>query len=65
MIAHRLSTIQYADQIAVLRQGKILDTGKQEELLNRCRLYREMWQAHVGARNWGVTAGGKEEQLYD
>lgn len=55
VIAHRLSTIQNADQIVVLRRGRIVDRGKQEELLQRCSLYREMWQAHIGARNWAVS----------
>ena len=34
VIAHRLSTIQNADQIVVLKKGRIVDCGKQEELLN-------------------------------
>jgi ATP-binding cassette subfamily B protein/subfamily B ATP-binding cassette protein MsbA len=33
IIAHRLSTIRYADQIVVLDQGKIVETGSPEELL--------------------------------
>ncbi len=33
VIAHRLSTIQNADQIVVLKKGRIVDCGKQEELL--------------------------------
>lgn len=54
VIAHRLSTIQKADQIVVLKQGQVVDKGKQEELLSRCGLYRDMWQAHVGAKAWAV-----------
>ena len=55
VIAHRLSTIQNADQIVVLRKGQIVDLGKQEELLNRCPLYADMWKAHIGAKNWSVS----------
>ena len=55
VIAHRLSTIQNADQIVVLEKGKIVDIGKQDELLARCPLYADMWQAHVGAKNWSVS----------
>lgn len=55
VIAHRLSTIQSADQIAVLKKGQILDCGKQDELLNRCPLYMDMWKAHIGAKNWSVS----------
>ena len=59
VIAHRLSTIQNADQIVVLQKGKIVDCGKQEELLARCPLYADLWQAHIGAKNWSV--GEKKE----
>ena len=55
VIAHRLSTIQNADQIIVLKKGQIVDCGKQEELLNRCPLYADMWKAHIGAKNWSVS----------
>ena len=59
VIAHRLSTIQNADQIVVLKKGQIVDCGKQGELLERCPLYADMWQAHIGAKNWSV--GEKKE----
>ena len=55
VIAHRLSTIQNADQIVVLQRGAIADVGTQGELLARCPLYREMWQAHIGAQSWAVS----------
>lgn len=55
VIAHRLSTIQNADQIVVLKKGRIVDCGKQKELLKRCPLYADMWKAHIGAKNWSVS----------
>ena len=55
VIAHRLATIQNADQIVVLKKGRIVDCGKQEELLKRCPLYADMWKAHIGAKNWSVS----------
>ncbi len=51
VIAHRLSTITGADNIAVVKDGHIEACGKHEELLNSCALYREMWQAHIGAKD--------------
>lgn len=60
VIAHRLSTIRNADNIAVLKNGRIEAQGKQEELLESCPLYRDMWQAHAGAKNWAVSSAGKE-----
>ena len=51
VIAHRLSTITGADNIAVVRDGKIEAQGRHEELLASCPLYKEMWQAHIGAKD--------------
>ena len=59
VIAHRLSTIKNADRIVVLNDGTIEDMGSQEELMERSQLYKRMWQAHVGARNW--AAGSVKE----
>jgi ATP-binding cassette subfamily B protein len=42
VVAHRLSTISLADEIVVLDQGRIVDTGSHEELLERCPLYAEI-----------------------
>lgn len=51
VIAHRLSTIIDADNIAVVNDGRIEAQGKHKELLDTCGLYREMWQAHIGAKD--------------
>ncbi len=61
VIAHRLSTIKNADNIVVLENGTIVASGKQEELLNSCQLYKNMWLSHIGAKNWAVSVNGKEE----
>ena len=58
VVAHRLSTIKNANNIVVLKQGQIVAQGSQEELLETCPLYRQMWQAHIGAKDWAVS--GKE-----
>jgi ATP-binding cassette, subfamily B, bacterial len=42
IVAHRLSTISLADEIVVLDQGRIVDRGTHEELLDRCPLYEEI-----------------------
>jgi len=60
VIAHRLSTIKNADNIVVLKDGRILAQGQQEELLMSCPLYRKMWESHIGAKNWSVGKQGKE-----
>lgn len=64
VIAHRLSTIRQADNIVVLKNGKIIAQGRQEELLFNCPLYKQMWQAHIGARDWAVSSSEKEGKQY-
>ena len=60
VIAHRLSTIKNADRIVLLQNGRILASGTQEQLLESSELYRDMWQAHIGAKNWAVSTAAKE-----
>ena len=60
VIAHRLSTIKNADSIVVLRGGEIVSEGTQEQLLESCPLYRDMWNAHIGAKSWAVSSAEKE-----
>ncbi len=42
VVAHRLSTISLADEIVVMDEGRVLDRGTHEELLERSDLYREI-----------------------
>ena len=51
VIAHRLSTITGADNIVVVKDGTIHAQGTHEKLLETCPLYRDMWQAHIGAKD--------------
>lgn len=50
MIAHRLSTIIHADKIIVLEKGKIIETGKHDDLLQEKGLYYAMWRQQIGER---------------
>ncbi|MGB0186600.1 MAG: ABC transporter ATP-binding protein [Flavobacteriaceae bacterium] len=42
VIAHRLSTIQNADCIVVMKQGKIIEQGKHQELLDQKGMYHKL-----------------------
>lgn len=52
MIAHRLKTVEHADQILVLDQGRIVQSGTHRELAHRPGLYREFLDARRMAAGW-------------
>lgn len=45
VIAHRLSTIKNADKIIVLKDGKILETGNHQELMNENGFYASLYNS--------------------
>ena len=47
-IAHRLSTISHMDRIVVLDQGKIVEEGSHEQLLESSGLYANFWNRQSG-----------------
>ncbi|WP_395461716.1 ABC transporter ATP-binding protein [Wolbachia endosymbiont (group A) of Therophilus tumidulus] len=48
VIAHRLSTLLHMDRILVFDQGKIVEDGTHQELLDKNGMYKTLWDAQVG-----------------
>src|SRR3984957_4299245 len=59
LIAHRRSTLHLADRIVVLDQGRVVDSGTHDDLLERCPLYRDLLAGPgEDAEGEGVDVGG-------
>jgi subfamily B ATP-binding cassette protein MsbA len=47
VIAHRLSTILSSDNIYVIDAGKVIDSGRHENLLNNSELYKSFYEKQI------------------
>ena len=50
VIAHRLSTIRHSDSIMVLDEGKVVELGSHDELLDNNSQYARLWNVQTGKR---------------
>jgi ATP-binding cassette subfamily B protein len=50
VIAHRLSTVREADQILVLEDGRVVERGRHEELMERGGLYTELYRRQFASQ---------------
>ena len=48
VIAHRLSTVRHADRIHVLEQGRVVESGNHDDLLDARGLYAALWRIQTG-----------------
>ena len=51
VIAHRLSTVRHADQIVVMDQGRIVESGSHDQLIAADGAYVNLWRVQAGLRN--------------
>ena len=47
VIAHRLSTILNSNNIYVVDAGKIVDSGRHNDLMNSCELYKSFYEKQI------------------
>lgn len=55
VIAHRLSTVMDADVIHVVEAGRVVESGKHEELLRKGRRYAELWKLQTSGAERGAA----------
>ncbi|MBW4556168.1 MAG: ABC transporter ATP-binding protein/permease [Trichormus sp. ATA11-4-KO1] len=60
VIAHRLSTVQKADQIAVFDQGRVVELGSHDELLQKGGYYSRLYSMQFGE---SAKTNGKSNQV--
>ena len=56
MIAHRLSTVINANKIFVMDDGKCIESGNHEELMDKNGLYKHMFDEYTRSVEWKVGA---------
>lgn len=65
VIAHRLSTLQMMDRILVFSNGKIVEDGNHEELLELNGYYKRLWSAQSGGvLTYQIEGGATATQLF-
>ena len=60
IIAHRLSSIISAEQILVLKEGRLIQSGRHEVLSKTDGVYKRMWDAYTSAFRWQLTVKKEE-----
>jgi ATP-binding cassette, subfamily B, bacterial len=59
MVAHRLSTVRHADQILVMKDGRIVEHAKHDELVARGGVYCGLYEAQTRERNKRSPGGAR------
>ena len=55
LIAHRLSTLRSVDEIVVMDNGRVIQQGAHQELIDEPGMYKQLWDAQTRSRGAEVT----------
>ena len=55
LIAHRLSTLRSVDEIVVMDDGRLVQQGTHQELIDQPGMYKQLWDAQTRSRGAEVT----------
>ena len=56
MIAHRLSTVKNVDKIYVIDNGRVVEEGSHDKLVDKNGLYSRMWDEFNQSIQWKVKS---------
>lgn len=62
VIAHRLKSIMEADKIIVLKEGRIIEEGSHEKLLEKDGEYKSLWDLQFEAESWEIDRKAGDRQ---
>jgi ATP-binding cassette subfamily B protein len=54
VIAHRLSTIRSTDQILVIDEGRLVQNGTHNQLVEEKGQYNDSWRRRMKAKSWKI-----------
>lgn len=56
VIAHKLSTIKNAGKILVIDEGKVVEEGSHDDLIEKKGKYCEFWEKRINTRSWKIAS---------
>ena len=62
IVAHRLGVVRTCDRVAYMEGGRLVDVGKNDDVLARCPGYRRAWDDYEKARNTTYSVGSENAQ---
>lgn len=60
IVAQRISSIMHAENILVMDDGKIIDSGTHDQLLSRCAIYQDISKSQMGEKKKANNLEGRE-----